>query len=109
MKIYTGDLKPDLQITLSDSGSDRVDVSDATAIRIIGKRGKTIIFDRPPTSYQIVGATSVLSMEFEAGDTDTVGQIKIEVEVMWPDDKPQTFAPSSSISVKKDFDIEDAS
>lgn len=102
--MFTGDLKPDLQITLS-SAPGGVNIDDALAVRIIGKRGNTIVFDRAPSDTSVVGETSVVTMEWQVGDTAATGRIDLEVEVMWPGAKPQTFRPSAGVDIKPDFDL----
>lgn len=62
-----------------------------------------IVFDRVPT-FVVVGATSVVAMQWEAGDTATIGRIDVEVEVMWPGNKPQTFRPATGVTIAEDFD-----
>jgi hypothetical protein len=106
MKIYTGDLKPDLRVVLSDATPDGgVDVGVANAVRIIGKRNGEIIFDRAPSTTQTIGDESLLTMEWQAGDTDDAGFIQLEVEVTWPGNKKQTFRPSGGVNVATDFDL----
>lgn len=106
--MFTGDRKPDLVITLSDGDPDGwVDIGDALSIRIIGRRTTEIVFDRSPTSSTVVDTTSVLTMEWQVGDTDVPGRMQIEVEVAWPGGKLQTFRPSSTVDVVKDFDLSD--
>jgi hypothetical protein len=104
MRMYTGDLKPDLEITLSDPDVP-VDISSAAAVRIIGRREGAIVFDRPPTTTDIGGGTSTVTMAWQVGDTDEIGRIQIEVEVMWPGNKPQTFRADSGVDVAADFDL----
>ena len=104
MKIYTGDLEPALEITLSDKDGADFDATDATAIRIIGTLGATEVFDRAPTSITHVGLTTVLTMNWQTGDTDTAGRVKLEVEVMWPGDRPQTIRPAGIVTISTDHD-----
>lgn len=106
MKMGTGDLKPDLEVTLS-SPDEVVDTSTAASIRIIGKQDGEILFDRAPTSDTQVDDTSVVTMEWQAGDTDEPGRITIEVEVTWPGTKPQTFRASGGVDLFRDFDLTD--
>ena len=99
MKLYRGDLKPDLVITLTD-GDQPVDLSAATSVRIIGMRGSTLAFDRTPTSTE----GGVVTMEWLPEDTETTGRITVEVEVTWPGAKPQTFRPASNaVDVVADY------
>jgi hypothetical protein len=104
VRMYTNDLEPDLEVTLASSDGP-VDVSTASSIRVIGKRGTDIIFDRAPTDTDIVGDTSVVTMAWQAGDTDEIGRIQVEVEVTWPGVRPQTFRPDGGVDVLRDFDL----
>lgn len=104
---YVGDLEPPLIVELS-SPDDPVDVTPATGIRVIGRDStRDIIFDRAPTGFLVVGSTSVITMDLQAGDTDTAGLIQVEVEVTWPVGRPQTFRPIVGLDVVNDFDVED--
>lgn len=105
--MYTGDLEPDLEVELSSTDDD-VDVSTATSVRILGKRRGELIFDRPPSDTEVVDGKSVVTMVWQAGDTDEVGQIQIEVEVTWPGVRPQTFRCGGGVMIARDFDLVDA-
>lgn len=102
MTMYTGDLKPDLKITLS--ASDPVNIDDAVSVRIIGERDGEIVIDRAPTSTEVVGDTSIVTMLWVDGDTDVPGTIAFEVEVIWPGPRPQTFRPRNGVTIAPDFD-----
>jgi hypothetical protein len=86
------DLEPPLVIDVSGSAGDLTGVQ---SWKVIGKRGSTVVFtdtdpghvvNDPPTS-------AVITHEWVAGETDTVGAIRIEVEATWPGGRPQTFPP----------------
>lgn len=101
MTMYTGDLEPALEVTLS--AADPVDVTTATAVKIIGTRdGETAVFTRAPTTTTVVGDTSVVTMAWVDGDTDDPGRIYIEVEVQWPGVRPQTFR-AGAVDIKTDY------
>lgn len=99
MRMFRGDLKPDLSITCYD-GADPVNLSTASTVKVIGVRDGVALFNRAATS---AGADGVVTMEWQAGDTSTVGQIAVEVEVTWPGGKPQTFRPAESVKVEPDL------
>lgn len=101
--MYTGDLKPDLEVVLSNPDSP-VDISGASSIRMIGRRGDHVIFDRTPDDTDIVDDTSVVTMYWVDGDTDQIGRIQVEVEVTWPGVKPQTFRADGGVDIRSDFD-----
>lgn len=102
MTMYTGDLKPDMEVTLT--AADPVDLTLATAVRIIGQRDGETIFDRPPSTTEVVGDTSVVTMVWQDGDTDEPGVIDVEVEVTWPGPRKQTFRARGGVNVAPDFD-----
>ena len=81
-----GDLTPNLSITLTDD-DEPVNLTSATDIRLIGTRRGVVVFDRSLSG----SAQGVVTMPWQAGDTDDLGVILVEAEVMWPGDKPQTF------------------
>lgn len=109
-RMYTGDLKPDYVVELSDLNADGVadpdfDLSLATEVRVVGKillpnaDSSVPLFNRAATGVN--GAT--VTMFWEASDTSRVGLISTEVEVMWPGSKPQTFRPAELVQVLQDF------
>lgn len=102
--MFTGDLKPDLVLTLS--ASDPVNAHDALSIRVIGIRGGVIAFDHAidPASAVVSGGKSVITMEWQVEDTANPGYINGQVEVTWPGNKKQTFPFDESIKVERDAD-----
>lgn len=92
LEIKRGDTLPPLTITLTDDGA--VDLTAAQSIRVIGTRAGVEVFDRTATG----DAAGVVVMDFQTGDTDTVGRILVEVEVTW-DDGVQTFPPDTYLAV----------
>ena len=86
-RIKRGDLLPVWSATLYD-GTTPVNLATATSVRVIGVFAGEKIIDREATSKNSVG---VVTMDWEAGDTDTAGTIYFEVEVLWPGSLPQTF------------------
>lgn len=94
MTIKRGDLLPALTITLTD-GVDAngdpvpVDLTPATTVRVIGFLDNSLLFNRGVTG----NAQGVVTMPWQAGDTDVAGDIYLEVEVTWPGSLPQTFPP----------------
>lgn len=87
MRILTGSTTPALQVTVSDPDT-AVDLSSAD-VTLTGRLDgipELVFDDRPATTVQVVGQTSVVTMEWEDGDTDTPGFLVIELAVTWPDD-----------------------
>lgn len=102
MRMYTGDLKPDLQVTCS--ADEPVDLDDAVSVRIIGRRDDTIVFDSTPDTQTVVGDTTVVTRLWQPGDTAETGRIQIEVEATWPGNKKQTFRANGGVDIHRDFD-----
>jgi hypothetical protein len=98
MRMYRGDLRPDLVITLRD-GKQTLDLTHVDAIHVIGYRNNALLFRRAVTG----SAQGVVSMEWQSGDTDIVGRIEVEVEVTWAGNKPQTFRPVEVVDIVKDY------
>lgn len=112
-RMYTGDLKPDYVVELSDVDPDGavtdVDLSAALSVRVIGVLTipnidpalTTVapLFDRVASS----ATGNVVTMFWEVADTAVAGLISTEVEVMWPGSKPQTFRPPELVQVLEDF------
>lgn len=101
MRIYRGDLKPDLHITLYD-GDTPVDLTTAAAVKVIGVRDGQPAFTHTVTG---AGADGVVTMPWQTDDTAVAGTIKVEVEVTWPGGggKPQTFRPDDVVQVDPDL------
>lgn len=98
--MYVGDLKPDLVVTITDNGQP-LSLATAAAVRVIGSfRGATPKFDRAATSYTSGG---VITMEWQAGDTDTAGDLLVEVEIMWPGSKAQTVRCDRGVRIRDDL------
>ena len=107
MRIYLNDLKPDLEISLFNDSSrqDPMDLSSATAVTVIGKQyspvldADAVLFSRTVTGDN----TGVITMPWVTGDTAVPGDIVVEVEITWPDNKRQTVRPASRVYVIADL------
>lgn len=95
-----GDLKPDLEISLSarDRG-ELFHIEDATSVRVIGMRGNTVVFDHEATSYVTRGRYAIVIMEFVSGDTSTVGRVDVKVVITWPGNKAQTICTTNDLLI----------
>ena len=98
MKMYRGDLKPDLEVVLTDDGLP-IDLTPTDNINVIGMQNREVLFTRPGFG----SAAGLVTMQWEPGDTDTAGRIDIEVEVIWPGGKPQTFRPTGAVEIAPDY------
>lgn len=86
-----GDLAPPFIVDLT-SNDEPVDLSTATAIKVIGWRDNVLLFSRSvsvPTGAEATAGT--VTMAWQPTDVDTWADLYVEVEVMWPGSKPQTF------------------
>lgn len=93
MKMATGDLKPDLKITLDDDGTP-IDLTGLTLEVHIEKPDGTVV-DRAATG----DAQGVVTMVWQAGDTDQVGSMRVDVEITWPGPKPQTIRLDDYVTI----------
>lgn len=113
--MYQGDLKPDFSTLLEDVELDKdgeevsrtpvADLGVADEVRLIGVitapgQQQAPLFDREVST---VDGDGNVTMEWEDGDTDTVGLIQTEVEVMWPGQKPQTYRTAELIRILPDL------
>lgn len=87
------DLRPVLQIRLLDAKVP-VDLTGASAIKFFmssRKTGLKVQGTMSAADQNVLATRGVVTYEWQAGDTDTVGDFQAEVQVMWPASKPQTF------------------
>jgi hypothetical protein len=94
MKVYTGDLLPDLTITCLD-GDTGVDLTTADDVLVVAAQNGVQLFNRSVVG----GVDGVVTVPWQSGDTDTAGSIFVEVRVIWSGGKPQTFRPVEVIEV----------
>lgn len=92
-----GDLKPDLTITCTSDGSS-VDLTTAASVQVVIRKvgDAAALFTRTATG----DANGVVTMTWQAGDTDTVGQYATEVLVTWPGSRPQRFPGDSYLTFR---------
>lgn len=98
MRMYQNDLLPELVVRLADDNGP-VDLTAASAIRVIGVQNSEVVFDRSVTG----SADGIVNMPWEAGDTDETGRIRLEVVVTWNPSKPQTFRVEETVDVKANY------
>lgn len=89
-----GDLKPDLEITISDN-RDAADFSvlTASACRIIGEMDGAVVVDDLADTISVAtgNKSAIVKRAWEVGETDIAGRLWFTVVVTWPDGDPQTF------------------
>lgn len=99
--LHRGDTRPYLEVTCTDGGVP-VDLSNATTVRVLAKpsvAGLPLI-SRPVADRPTDGK---VTMRWQSGDTDVVCWMKVEVEVIWPDDSKQTFPAAGTVQVYPDL------
>jgi hypothetical protein len=84
------DLMPPLRVQLLNNKTP-IDLTTITAARVIITTldKSSLLMDRAITVE--AGTDGWVSMNWQTGDTATVGRFRVEVEVIWPTDRPQTF------------------
>jgi hypothetical protein len=112
MTVKRGDLLPPFVVDLTN-GTDPntgagipVDLSTATAIKVVAWRDNVLLFSRPvtvPTGDDATGGT--VTMPWQATDTDEWADLYVEVEVMFPSSKPQTFPADGYFVVHVEPDL----
>lgn len=100
LSIKRGDLLPPFIVDLTN-GTDPdtgepipADLTTITSVKVIAWRGNVLLFNRTvanPTGADALNG--VVTMPWQVGDTSVVADLYMEVEVMWPGSKPQTFPP----------------
>lgn len=101
MVMFRGDLKPDLRLTVTDRptpGADPVpvDFTNAVSMTVRGRRHSTLLFDRAASG----NAAGEVTMQWEIGDTVETGPIQIDVRVIWPGNKPQTYRATGNVMIR---------
>lgn len=98
------DLQPSIEVQLL-SGTDPVDLTQATSVVFLMKSRKTGLKATGPMNIAAPATAGVVFYDWQLGDTDIVGDFDAEVQVMWPADKPQTFPAHSyfTVSIGKDL------
>lgn len=97
IEIFRNDLKPDLQMRIARAGVpvNLILAEKVTFIGVFRPQGGDAdepLFERDATTVDGVG---LATMEWELGDTAREGIIKVEVEVVHPGGKPETFRPEN--------------
>lgn len=107
MQMKVHDLEPDLVMTVEDAAGV-AHLADVVSWRIIGiLRGEVVVDGAPTTTTIDPGNASkmTLTREWVAGETAKPGEMRIEVEAIWPGGRPQTFPPMSYATVRFNTDL----
>ncbi len=98
------DLAPALEIQLSEDGA-AVDLTNAMGARFIMKNRAGVKVNSPMAILDQTQHKGVVSYQWQLGDTDTVDVYSAEVEIMWPQSRPQTFPPYAYMQVQISADL----
>lgn len=83
-----GDLEPPFNPVLTDDNGVPYNLSAATSVKVTAKQGGSALF----TSRACTGnSQGVVNMPWVSGDTNALGEIRLEVEVEWTASRIQTF------------------
>lgn len=104
--LKAGDLAPKLELTLTDGRSGTaVDLTTAESVTLVmTDRSGTIVVDHLDMDV-IDAAAGEIERDWLAGETDTPGVYRAEVEVTWPGPKPQTFPAQGHLTVAIEGDL----
>lgn len=105
MVIKRGDLWPSLEVTLTGTDEDTgevgpVDLTGATSVQAVAVQNGVRIIERAVSG----SSSGVVTMPWEAGDTDAIGYIRFEFVVTWPNGKEQTFPQGDVVRVRVALD-----
>ncbi|WP_033288239.1 hypothetical protein [Amycolatopsis jejuensis] len=107
MEIKRHDLEPALVMDVADAAGV-ADLRQVVAWRVLGELHGQLVVDGAPDTVVIDPATpwkAVLTRRWQAGETAETGDVRVEVEAMWPGSRPQTFPPSSYETVRIKADL----
>lgn len=106
-----GDLKPDLEITISDArASADFSTVAASACRIIGEMDGVVVLNDTADTITVAAdnKSATVKRAWAAGETDTAGRLWLAVEVDWGAGAPQTFPRAGSLYLDIERDLGDA-
>lgn len=93
LEVRQNDLLPPLTIDVTDQG-EPVDMTTATSVNVLGYQGGVELFNRSATT---VGIGQVM-MNWETGDTDTIGPMKVFVRINWTG-RELTVEPDNKVMI----------
>lgn len=97
------DTSPSLQATITDTDAGTpVNLTTASAVKVIGKLNGQVVFSRVATS---VTNNGVVTMNWQAADTALAGLLMVEFEITWPDGTVQTMPPTGHLYVLIEPDL----
>lgn len=93
LEVRQNDLLPPLIVDVNDQG-EPVDLTTATTVKMIGYQGGVEKFNRDATT---VGLGQAM-MNWETGDTDTIGPMKVFVKINWTG-RELTIEPDNKVQI----------
>jgi hypothetical protein len=102
------DLLPILELILEDDEGPR-DLTNATTLTLLmtDSSGALVLSEEMGKDPDQVNNIGRCSYEWVDGDTDVAGKYKAEVEVIWSNNKPETFPSSGTFTIKINADLND--
>lgn len=93
-----GDTAPALEVVLMEN-DDPVDLTAAGAVEVVARRaGNPVpVFVR---TMQVEDQPGHATYQWQAGDTDQVGDLQVEFKVTWPGGAVQTFPAQGYLVVE---------
>lgn len=96
----TGDLRPPVYASLTDSTSGIVDLSSASGVKFIMTLAGASVATVDTAASIVTGSTGDVAYSWSSGDTDTAGIYNAEFEVNWGSSVYQTFPADGYIEVE---------
>lgn len=98
------DLEPAL-VLIAEDAAGVADLNGVASWRILGKLNGELVLDGAPDTTVVDPdnpARVTLTRAWQAGETSAQGDMRIEVEAMWPGTppRPQTFPPGSYKTIR---------
>ncbi len=103
-RIKQHDLEPPLEIQLLE-GSTPIDLSQATAVTFIMKDRTGVKVNAPMVIPDQILHRGVVRYVWALGDTGATGSFTAEVQVMWPNARPQTFPANQYLTIEIQKDL----
>lgn len=97
--IKQNDRLPSIQATCVDADGNPVDLTGNTGAEFHMKAVDGGVAKVDAAAVVVNEVTGVLRYDWAEGDTDTVGEFLAEFEVIFPDDKSQTFPNFENILI----------
>jgi hypothetical protein len=100
------DLEPSFEVQLLD-GTTPVDLTSVMAILFLMRSRKGLKAVGPMTvaDQSMLDNVGICRYDWVLGDTDTTGTYNVEVQVTWPNARPQTFPANQYITVDIQKDL----